>query len=328
MTQAADALVFPGRLYPVRYVIANITSPTKSPVFSTGELEWRLVVLPPTRHPDNHLGIHIHLVSGDPIIINIIVSSDEDDHETKILEEEDVKDYDSHDRGACDHTEKATSLAKKRHRHAVDDDDDAQTRSATEMNDHESHCDLAGSAVLSASKMGQAKSHKMASSNVVIILPWTNLYQFALLLLREACSRSRTDNVLCGRSDGDRGAPVKHKRRTKAIEKTAERTKNSFHWLGLSADVKAFVGGNLVCHKTKGATGLIKTLSEEYINNWDLKLDGVFYKEQTITKHSPFYLLYGREARYPSQIPELPGDRGGEWTIATRFVSADGQQSG
>ncbi|CAH1264075.1 Hypp2850 [Branchiostoma lanceolatum] len=68
--QAADALVFPGRLYPVRYVIANITSPTKSPVFSTGELEWRLVMLPPTRHPDNYLGMYINLVSEDPIVIN------------------------------------------------------------------------------------------------------------------------------------------------------------------------------------------------------------------------------------------------------------------
>ncbi|CAH1240924.1 Hypp6207 [Branchiostoma lanceolatum] len=64
MTQSGDPLVFTGRLYPVRYEIANTTEPTKSPVFRTGSHELRLVMLPPTRHPDNHLGIYINLVSG------------------------------------------------------------------------------------------------------------------------------------------------------------------------------------------------------------------------------------------------------------------------
>ncbi|CAH1240903.1 Hypp6184 [Branchiostoma lanceolatum] len=70
MTPSGDPLVFTGRLYPVRNVIANTTEPTKSPVFRTGSHELRLVMLPPTRHPDNHLGIYINLVSGGAVVIN------------------------------------------------------------------------------------------------------------------------------------------------------------------------------------------------------------------------------------------------------------------
>ncbi|XP_035662468.1 uncharacterized protein LOC118406513 [Branchiostoma floridae] len=45
-------------------------------------------------------------------------------------------------------------------------------------------------------------------------------------------------------------------------------------------------------------------------NDWDTKLDGVLYslrtKKQTTTKYSPFHLLYGREAVFPAEMPEIP----------------------
>ena len=41
---------------------------------------------------------------------------------------------------------------------------------------------------------------------------------------------------------------------------------------------------------------------------WDQHLDAVMFglrtKRQVTTKFSPFYLMFGREARYPSEIPE------------------------
>ncbi|KAI7808712.1 putative gypsy retrotransposon integrase-like protein 1-like, partial [Triplophysa rosa] len=43
-------------------------------------------------------------------------------------------------------------------------------------------------------------------------------------------------------------------------------------------------------------------------NTWDQYLDAVMFglrtKKQITTKHSPFFLMFGREARYPSEIPE------------------------
>ena len=43
-------------------------------------------------------------------------------------------------------------------------------------------------------------------------------------------------------------------------------------------------------------------------SEWDKHLDAVMFglrtKTQMTTKFSPFYLMFGREARYPSQVPE------------------------
>ncbi|KAI8516562.1 hypothetical protein Bbelb_051430 [Branchiostoma belcheri] len=60
MTRAADPLVFTGRLHPVSYVIADITRPAKSPVFSTTHHEWCVVVQPPTRDINNKLGVFLN----------------------------------------------------------------------------------------------------------------------------------------------------------------------------------------------------------------------------------------------------------------------------
>jgi hypothetical protein len=45
----------------------------------------------------------------------------------------------------------------------------------------------------------------------------------------------------------------------------------------------------------------------EHQNNWDEYLDGALFSQRTkrhsSTKFTPFFLLYGREAVYPSQLP-------------------------
>ncbi|KAI8516249.1 hypothetical protein Bbelb_048300 [Branchiostoma belcheri] len=51
---------FGGKLHPVSYVIADITRPTKSPVFSTTHHEWCVVVQPPTRDINNKLGVFLN----------------------------------------------------------------------------------------------------------------------------------------------------------------------------------------------------------------------------------------------------------------------------
>ncbi|CAH1240857.1 Hypp6127 [Branchiostoma lanceolatum] len=87
-----------------------------------------------------------------------------------------------------------------------------------------------------------------------------------------------------------------------------------------------------ICAATvdKNHNGLIKTLSEEHINNWNLKLDGVLYalrtKEQTTTKNSPVLHPLWKGSQISLTDPRIArGNRGGEWTIATRFVSADAE---
>ncbi|MEQ2183401.1 hypothetical protein GOODEAATRI_032151, partial [Goodea atripinnis] len=43
-------------------------------------------------------------------------------------------------------------------------------------------------------------------------------------------------------------------------------------------------------------------------NTWDEYLDAVMFglrtKKQITTQHSPYLLMFGREARYPSGVPE------------------------
>ncbi|MED6259552.1 hypothetical protein ATANTOWER_025025 [Ataeniobius toweri] len=43
-------------------------------------------------------------------------------------------------------------------------------------------------------------------------------------------------------------------------------------------------------------------------NTWDEYLDAVMFglrtKKQITTQHSPYLLMFGREARYPSEVPE------------------------
>ncbi|XP_049328588.1 gypsy retrotransposon integrase-like protein 1 [Astyanax mexicanus] len=47
---------------------------------------------------------------------------------------------------------------------------------------------------------------------------------------------------------------------------------------------------------------------DEKPNNWDLYLDAVMFglrtKKQLTTRFSPFFLMFGREARYPAEVPE------------------------
>ena len=56
---------------------------------------------------------------------------------------------------------------------------------------------------------------------------------------------------------------------------------------------------------------LSKLVSEEQ-NNWDDRLEEVLFairtKKQSSTKFSPFFLLYGREAVFPSQLPKINVD--------------------
>lgn len=46
----------------------------------------------------------------------------------------------------------------------------------------------------------------------------------------------------------------------------------------------------------------------QHQTDWDNFIDGALFaqrtKPQSSTKYSPFFLLYGREAVYPSQLPK------------------------
>lgn len=52
----------------------------------------------------------------------------------------------------------------------------------------------------------------------------------------------------------------------------------------------------------------LRKLVNEHQNNWDVFLDATLFslrsKIQTTTKYSPFFLMYAREARFPSEVPE------------------------
>nr|XP_055059891.1 uncharacterized protein LOC129443447 isoform X2 [Misgurnus anguillicaudatus] len=66
-------------------------------------------------------------------------------------------------------------------------------------------------------------------------------------------------------------------------------------------------------------------LAKDKPNTWDLYLDAVMFgirtKKQITTKHSPYFLMFGREARYPSEIPEhYQVDRAVEEVVAKEDV--------
>ncbi|KAA8577697.1 hypothetical protein FQN60_016784, partial [Etheostoma spectabile] len=63
--------------------------------------------------------------------------------------------------------------------------------------------------------------------------------------------------------------------------------------------------------KSKSAAEVTKALAklvEDKPNTWDQYLDAVMFglrtKKQLTTQFSPYYLMFGREARYPSEVPE------------------------
>lgn len=49
---------------------------------------------------------------------------------------------------------------------------------------------------------------------------------------------------------------------------------------------------------------LVENKPEECNKHLDPVMFGLRTKRQVTTKHSPYFLMFGREARYPSQIPE------------------------
>ncbi|RXN14939.1 myosin-1 isoform X3 [Labeo rohita] len=55
--------------------------------------------------------------------------------------------------------------------------------------------------------------------------------------------------------------------------------------------------------------GSLCTLDKDKPSDWDKHLDAVMFglrtKRQMTTKFSPYYLMFEREARYPSEIPEV-----------------------
>ena len=52
----------------------------------------------------------------------------------------------------------------------------------------------------------------------------------------------------------------------------------------------------------------LRKLVADKPEDWDEYLDAVMFglrtKKQMTTKFSPYYLMFGREARYPTEVPE------------------------
>uniref|UniRef100_A0AAZ1Y2T2 Integrase zinc-binding domain-containing protein n=1 Tax=Oreochromis aureus TaxID=47969 RepID=A0AAZ1Y2T2_OREAU len=98
--------------------------------------------------------------------------------------------------------------------------------------------------------------------------------------------------------------------------KTLNAVCSRFYWFGMTVDIKTWVCINCL-HCLWELIGidltgpLPKTSSVfnniTYQNNWDLYLDPTLFslrsKVHTTTKYSPFFLMYGREAVFPSEVP-------------------------
>lgn len=56
----------------------------------------------------------------------------------------------------------------------------------------------------------------------------------------------------------------------------------------------------------------LRKLVMDHQDDWDDHIDTALFtmrtKPQSSTKYSPFFLLYGRDARYPSQLPKGFGE--------------------
>ncbi|RXN34375.1 myosin-1 isoform X3 [Labeo rohita] len=67
--------------------------------------------------------------------------------------------------------------------------------------------------------------------------------------------------------------------------------------------------GSVIQQSENHAGGSLCKLVKDKPSDWDKHLDAVMFglrtKRQMTTKFSPYYLMFGREARYPSEIPEV-----------------------
>lgn len=77
----------------------------------------------------------------------------------------------------------------------------------------------------------------------------------------------------------------------------------------MSKSVSYFcVGDECQCFKITYFLRALSKVVGEHPDTWDDYLDAVIFglrtKKQMTTKYSPYFLMFGREARYPSQVPE------------------------
>lgn len=68
---------------------------------------------------------------------------------------------------------------------------------------------------------------------------------------------------------------------------------------------------NIYIFLTLPAFRALRKLVNDQQGDWDIFLDATLFslrsKVHTTTKHTPFLLMYGREARFPAEVPaELP----------------------
>ncbi|RXN06211.1 myosin-1 isoform X3 [Labeo rohita] len=70
-----------------------------------------------------------------------------------------------------------------------------------------------------------------------------------------------------------------------------------------------FFFGSFAQQSENHGGGSLCTLDKDKPSDWDKHLDAVMFglrtKRQMTTKFSPYYLMFEREARYPSEIPEV-----------------------